>query len=138
MNRCTPRLLAALLLAALSSLVATLPLSAGAQTEAAQALPRAFPEAALRAEMVVQNHPLIVLNGKSEQLSPGARIFDKDNYLVLSGRLVNQALLVNYLRDSGGQIHQVWILTAEEARQKRDGAGGTTFNFSSGNPTAKP
>ena len=90
----------------------------------------------MRAVMKVQSHPVITLNGQAERLSPGARIFDNNNYLVLSGQLVNQDLLVNYLRDGAGQIHQVWILNSEEAKEKRAGSTTNTFDYSSGNTTA--
>jgi hypothetical protein len=100
-----------------------------AQTNDAWLSVRQFPAAAMRGEMVVRNHPVVTLNGKTEQLSPGARIFDQNNLLVLSGQLVNRDVLVNYLRDGGGQIHQVWILNSEEAREQRAGSNRTIFNF---------
>ena len=109
--------------------------SAVAQISDAKPGVRQFPKAAMRGDMLVKNHPLIAINGKPEQLSPGARIFDKNNMLVLSGQLVNQEVLVNYLRDGGGQIHQVWILNSEEAKEKRAGASTTIFNFFSGSAT---
>jgi hypothetical protein len=127
----------AFFLLAASSLLLSVP--AGAQTSSdAKPNVRQFPKAAMRGEMVVKNHPLLTLNGKPEQLSPGARIFDKNNYLVLSGQLVNQELLVNYVRDGGGQIHQVWILNSEEAKEKRAGSNITIFNFFSGSTPATP
>ena len=109
---------------------------AHAQVSDGQPNIRQFPKLAMRAVMKVQSHPIITLNGQAERLSPGARIFDKNNYLVLSGQLVNQDLLVNYLRDGAGQIHQVWILNSEEAKEKRAGSTANTFDYSSSNTTA--
>ena len=131
MNRCTSHLLhltAALLLA---SSFASLP--ALAQSEAAvDTLPgRQFPKAVLRGELVVLTPPEITLDGKPERLSPGARIRGADNLLVLSGALVNQKLVVNYLREPAGQVHQVWILTEEEARLNRRGLLERLFNWGS-------
>lgn len=130
MNRCISRLLTALSIAAAGSLVTSWPLAASAQTEDAKPGLRAFPKTALHGELVVRNHPVIMIDGKPEQLSPGARIFDAQNYLVLSGRLVGQTLAVNYLRDGGGQIYQVWILNAEELKDIRAASShGGIFDF---------
>ena len=138
MKRCNARLTlpctsALILWVATAWLVAS---PAHAQISDVQPNVRAFPKTAERGQMVVQAHPAIILNGKAERLSPGARIFDKNNYLVLSGRLVDQDLLVNYLRDGGGQIHQVWILNSEEAKEKRASSTATTFDFNTGNTPA--
>ena len=129
MNRCISRLLAILLIAAAGSLVSSWPLTAAAQTEDAKPGVRAFPKTAAYGEMTVQNHPVITIDGKAEQLSPGARIFDARNYLVLSGQLVNQTLPVNYLRDGSGQIYQVWILNAEELKDIRAASHRGIFDF---------
>jgi hypothetical protein len=143
MNRCTPRLsspsraclLVALTIAFCAGVVS---LSAHAQTTAAKPSVREFPKAALRGEMVVKNHPEIVLNGKAERLSPGARIWDKDGALVMSARLAGQVVTVNYLREGGGLIHQVWILNSEELKEKRAGGNATIFNFITGSTPATP
>jgi hypothetical protein len=129
MNRCThqlPRhLLAALLLAA-----ASLPVLA--QSEAGDTLPsRQFPKAVLRGELVVLTPPEITLDGKPERLSPGARIRGADNLLVMSGALVNQKLVVNYLREPAGQVHQVWILTEDEAKLGQRSLLQRLFNWGS-------
>ena len=132
MNRCAPRLMAALMLA--TACLAMAPVAA--QTYEGKPQVRQFPKDALRGEMVVLAPPVISMDGKPDRLSPGARIHDANNHLVLSAALVKQKLLVNYLRESAGQVHQVWILNSEEAREKRRGATATIFNFSSGSPAA--
>ncbi len=132
MNRCAPRFIAALVLATAGLAMAPV----AAQTDEVKPHVRQFPKDALRGEMVVLAPPNISLDGKPDRLSPGARIHDANNHLVLSAALVNQKLLVNYLRESAGQVHQVWILNSEEAREKRRGANTTVFNFSSGSPAA--
>jgi len=118
-----------LLTAAMATTALSITATAAAQTSDPKPNVRQFPAAAMRGEMMVKTPPLLTLNGKAEQLSPGARIFDQNNMLVLSGQLVNREILVNYLRDGGGQIHQVWILNSEEAREKRAGSSKTLFNF---------
>jgi len=133
MNRCfatlsTPSFRARLLTAALALTAA--PWSA-AQTQPV----RNFPDSALRAKMVVVQPPEITLNGEPARLSPGSRIRSQNNTLVLSGTLVGQEVLVNYVRDSLGLVHEVWMLNPAEAAEKRAGAATErNFRFSSETP----
>ena len=108
MNRCT-----AFTLKRLSALAALLVLSVSA---AAQLTIRPFPPSAQRGAMLVTAAPELLLNGKPERLSPGARIRGSNNMLVLSAALTGQDLLVNYTREPHGLIHEVWILNAAEAQ----------------------
>ena len=124
MNRCL-RLLTAV--AALSIPLIGVPTLAQAQTGAQAetqvlydgAQIRDFPTNALRGTLRVTMPPEITLDGKTDRLSPGARIRDQQNQLVLSAGLINQPLVVNYLRDNIGQVQQVWVLTRDEAALKR-------------------
>jgi hypothetical protein len=114
MNRClrfSNQLLTSLILTTLVSLVTT-PL-------AAQVIQRQFPTAALRGTLQVTNPPDILINNKSARLSPGARIRGTSNTLVMSASLVGQNLPINYVRDGQGLVHEVWLLTETEAREKR-------------------
>jgi hypothetical protein len=79
---------------------------------------RPFPANALRGELVVVQPPDVALNGQPARLSPGSRIRGTNNMLQLSASLVGQHLLVHYTLDPGGQLHDVWILTAAEAARK--------------------
>lgn len=119
--------LAALIAAATLS-AAVVPAPAQAQTTpgAAPANPldqrsRQFPADARRGILQVAAANVIQMDGKPDRLAPGARIRDAQNRIVLTGALVGQTLRVNYTRETGGQVHEVWILTAEEAAQKRAG-----------------
>ncbi len=87
----------------------------------AQSMLRQFPPAAKRGMLVVTTPPEILINGASARLSPGARIKGVNNGLVMSGALVGQSVLVNYVRDGQGQVSEVWILGPEEARAERSG-----------------
>jgi len=87
-----------------------------ASPAAAQLTVRPFPIAAKRGAMQVTNPPDMVLDGRAERLSPGARIRDPNNMLVMSGAIIGQNLLVNYVREPQGLIHEVWILTEAEAK----------------------
>ena len=126
MKRCLYFCLGATLLAMASFLA----LTARAQTDEVPSV-RNFPKAALRAVLVVRAPPEISLNGKPDRLSPGARIRNLNNNYVLSGNLLGRELLVNYTRDSSGQVHEVWILNPEEAKEKRAGLSARNFSFSS-------
>lgn len=64
--------------------------------------------------LVVTAPPEITLDGKPDRLSPGARIRNTNNMLLLSGSVVGQNLPVVYRRDSAGLVHEAWVLTPEE------------------------
>jgi hypothetical protein len=103
----------------------------------AQDFVRQFPPAARRATLEVTQPPYVLLNGQSQQLSPGARIKGTSNTLVMSGTLVGQQVLVNYLLNPQGQLHEVWLLTPAEAAQERAGMEPVT-NFTFGSQADKP
>ena len=90
-----------------------------AASAAAQGLPRNFPATALRGEIVVGQPPEITLNGQASRLAPGSRIRGTNNLMVMSGTLVGQDLKVRYTLEPLGLVHEVWILTPEEAAEKR-------------------
>lgn len=104
---------------------------------AAQGLVRQFPAAARRGTLEVTQPPNLLINGQAERLSPGARIKNTNNMIVLSGSLIGQPVLVNYLRDPQGQIHEVWLLNPAEAQEKRAGMEPVT-NFVFGSDADKP
>jgi hypothetical protein len=68
------------------------------------------------------------MDGKPDRLSPGARIRDLNNMLVLSGGLVGKTIPVVYRRDAAGLVHEVWILTADEY-SKLGGAGSSPDGY---------
>lgn len=100
MNRCIRPLLASLFLAT--------------GLAAAQGFVREAPKDVKPGRMVVTAPPEISMDGKPDRLSPGARIRDTNNMLVLSGSVVGQSLPVVYRREPGGAVHEVWLLTADE------------------------
>lgn len=79
---------------------------------------RKFPGIALRGKLQVVQTPDILIDGKRERLSPGARIRDTSNRLVMSATITGVELTVNFVRDGAGLVHEVWVLTELEARQK--------------------
>ena len=84
----------------------------------AAAQSRNFPQNALRGELTIGNPPEAVLNDRAVRLSPGARIRNQQNLLQLTGSFSGQELVVNYTLDVSGNLRDVWILTAEEARRQ--------------------
>lgn len=98
----------------------------------AQTAPRQFPQAARQGMLQVTTAPEVLINGTPARLSPGARLKDANNMLVLPATLAGQRVLVNYVRDPQGQLHEVWILNSAEAQEKRPGLEPiTNFNFAS-------
>jgi len=58
--------------------------------------------------------PIITVDGKDDRFSPGVRIRDLNNMLVLTGTLAGKTIYTVYRRDGAGLVHEVWLLTADE------------------------
>ncbi len=94
-------------------LTACLPFAALAQPA------RAFPQNTLRDTMTFGDYPNVRLNGQIVQLSPGSRVRNQDNMIVMAATLGGSRLLVHYtLGVLGDQVGDVWILRPEEAAIK--------------------
>ena len=121
MNRCLSLSQASRLLrvAAPAALLASLLVTSLSTT--AQVVTRPFPPNAVRGILTVTQPPEVLMDGKADRLSPGSRIRGTNNMLVMSGALVGQGLRVNYTREPNGNIHDVWVLTDDEARQPAPG-----------------
>ncbi|MGE4242963.1 hypothetical protein [Ramlibacter sp.] len=103
MKRWTQRAATALLLLASSSLAF------------AQGIVREAPVDVKPALMTVSaTPPDIRINGEAARLSPGSRIRDTQNMMVLSGALAGRTVPVVYKRDPMGLVHEVWLLTPAE------------------------
>jgi hypothetical protein len=107
MNRCVTR---RVLFALAASLFFITPLLVRAQ----ESIRRDAPKDVLLAQMTVVLPPVIQINGKDDRLSPGSRIRDTRNMLVLSASLAGKTVPVVYRRDSSGLVHEVWLLTPDE------------------------
>src|SRR4051812_38311351 len=106
MNRCQSPLRARVALAAFLSLggIACLqPLAAGAQ----ESMRREAPRDVVLGRMGVVTPPVITMDGRADRLSPGSRIRDRNNMLVLSAALSGSTVPVLYRRDSAGLVHEV-------------------------------
>ena len=98
--------------------VVTAALSAGLVWPAAAQTTRPFPPTALRGVLQITQPPEALLNGQLARLSPGARIRGANNMLQTSAIWVGQPLLVHYTQDPNGLVHDVWVLTPDEAARK--------------------
>ena len=91
-------------------------------TPATAQITRNFPDSAVRGKIAFKSPPQIEVDGKADRLSPGARIRDEQGILAMTGTLEGKSFTVNFRREaSTGMVHEVWILTAEEQKVKRDG-----------------
>jgi hypothetical protein len=81
----------------------------------ATAFDRPFPQGAKRGSMTPGWYPAVVIDGKSRNLSPGARIWNQDNLIEMPASLRGSDMTVNYTENTQGDIDRVWILTKEEA-----------------------
>jgi hypothetical protein len=127
MNRClfpTARIAfaACLWLTALSPFL--LPAPAGAQ-----GIQREAPKDVVLGQMAVGAPPEISIDGKPDRLSPGYRIRDLNNMLVLSASLAGKTVPVVYRRDAAGLVHEAWILSAEEYRQLGGADAGSADGY---------
>ena len=102
--------------------------TAGISSEAAFG-GRNFPADALRGRLRVVDPPVIRLDGREDRFSPGVRIRDARNLLVVSSTVTGQDLLVNYTRDAAGLVREVWVLSTDEARAPRDAATRPLLDF---------
>ncbi len=96
------RKLLALLICAL-----VLPLAAMAQV-------RQIPDGARRGNIVHVQGAMVEIDGRPMRLSASAQIRSRDNLIVVPMSLP-PGTPVKYTLDGMGQIHRVWVLTAEEA-----------------------
>ena len=78
---------------------------------------RTIPADAKRARMNHVQERIVELNGKREMLAPGAQIRDSANRVIVPSALPANSL-VKYRRDPSGAVHEVWILTRQEAAQR--------------------
>ena len=83
-----------------------------------QPLERPFPANAVRGKMTPAFFPEVLIDGKSRQLAPSARIFNRENLIEMPAALRGSDLVVNYTVDSWGNIDRIWILNQDEAAQQ--------------------
>jgi hypothetical protein len=90
-------------------LLCALLLPAGAMAQA-----RRIPDDAKRGNIVHVEDAVVEIDGQRMRLSAGAQTRSQDNLIIVPMSLPPGAP-VKYTLDGNGQIHRVWVLTAEEA-----------------------
>ena len=74
----------------------------------------AIPAAAKRSTFTFSGGPDVLVDGRAARLSPGARIFDRNNYLQMHGAISGTFRVKYLLEATTGLVQSVWILTDEE------------------------
>ncbi len=76
---------------------------------------RTFPQQAKRGDLQAYQYPSLEIGGKVYKLSPGSRIFNHANLIIMPASLQAKTAPVMYQLDINGQVSRVWLLTREEA-----------------------
>ncbi|SEF41325.1 hypothetical protein [Nitrosomonas ureae] len=77
---------------------------------------RKFPVNSQLGNLTAVSFPLFVINNQQMQIGPGGQIRGIDNLIILPNA-ANYVGLVRYQLDIMGNLHRVWILTPEEAKE---------------------
>jgi hypothetical protein len=77
---------------------------------------RIIPADAKRGEIRHLEGMVVEINGRRQQLAPGAQIRDASNLIIVPAALPPGSL-VKYLLDANETVQRVWILTPQEAAQ---------------------
>ena len=119
MNRCLFR---PLLSVSTALTVGVLALAATSSFNAAEAQSRrTFNDRAERGTIEFVSPPYVRLNGKDAQLSPGSRVYNADNRIVMANNVKGGKFIVRYLTDNMGQLGDVWILSQQEINTSSPG-----------------
>jgi hypothetical protein len=78
---------------------------------------RNFPQDAKRGEMKAFQYPYMKIGDKTLRMSAGSRIFNEQNFIIMPASLQKQAAQVMFSIDMGGELSEVWLLTAGEAKK---------------------
>lgn len=76
---------------------------------------RVFPEQARRGEMKAFQYPSMKIGENIYRLSPGSRIFNHQNLIIMPASLQIQTAPIMYTLDIRGDLSSVWLLTRDEA-----------------------
>ncbi len=101
----------------IASLLAGAAAIAFTATVSAQVAPRRIPDKALRGTYSPAPFPGAYIDGKLVQMAPGVRIVTPSNRTVPPAQ-VPADTPVRYELDAQGKIRMLWVLTADEARQR--------------------
>ena len=85
----------------------------------AMAQTRSIPDQAKRGHIRHVQSLLVSIDATTISLSPGSHIRDTNNFIIVPTALPAAGALADYLVDVNGQVHRVWLLTAQEAAVPR-------------------
>lgn len=88
-------------------------LAFGALAAAALAA-RNLPKDARFGKLTEFAHPYATISGKSLRLTPGAKIYNEQNLIIMPAAMRRQAKVL-YRLDTSGSLSAIWILTEQEA-----------------------
>jgi len=78
---------------------------------------RVFPAKAKRGDMKAFAYPYMKIGDKTLHMSAGSRIYNEQNFIIMPASVQKQSSPVMFATDIGGEVSEVWLLTAEEARK---------------------
>jgi hypothetical protein len=76
---------------------------------------RNFPQQAVRGDMKAYAYPSMKIGDIVYRLSPGSRIYNQQNLIIMPASLQVQTAPVMYTLDIRGDLASVWLLNADEA-----------------------
>ena len=79
---------------------------------------RIFPQHAKRGEMKAFQYPYMKIGDKKLRMSAGSRIYNEQNFIIMPSSLQKQAAQILFSTDINGEIFEVWLLTAAEAKNR--------------------
>ena len=97
----------------------------------AQNLPlRQFPPAAQFGTLTLKSLTEATVGDAPLQVSPGLRIFNPQNLMVLGNTILGTPYKVAYRLDTAGFLQEVWILTPSEIEERSEKfSSGWTFKL---------
>lgn len=84
-----------------------------------QTFQRPIPNEAKRGTIAYVSGMLVAIDGRHILLSAAAQIRGPDNLIIVPSALPPGGSVAEYLLDFNGQVSRVWLLTAQEAAQKK-------------------
>ena len=78
---------------------------------------RTFPQKAKRGEMKAFEYPYMKIGDKTLHMSAGSRIYNEQNFIIMPASLQRQAAQIMFTTDLSGELSEVWLLTAAEAKK---------------------
>jgi len=76
---------------------------------------RVFPQQATRGDMKAYDYPSMKIGDKTYRLSPGSRIFNRNNLIITPASLQTQTAPVMFTLDIRGDLASIWLLNGDEA-----------------------